>query len=223
MIEVFDTMGALETYEFAGKTDRRIVHDLMMAEGWDSDAIEARLPELDRRMAAAGRTLFTTETIWPCPGVTPLLDALKLRDDVTLGLLTGNIRHTAPLKLRAAGIDPSLFVDGAYGSDSLDRDELFEIALNRVREKTGIEFTGKNVIIIGDTPADIRCARQGGGRAVAVATGPFTADRLRDYQPDHLFADLIDTEAVVNSLLGPTTELAQLGGFADEGTQKNHH
>lgn len=223
LLDVFETMGALETYEFAGKTDRRIVYDLMTTEGWNHEAIEERLPELDKRMAAAGRNLFTTETIWPCPGVPSLLDALKLRDDVTLGLLTGNIRHTAPLKLRAAGIEPALFVDGAYGSDSLNRDELFDIALDRVRQTTGIEFTGKDVIIIGDTPADIRCARQGGGRAVAVATGPFTADLLRDYQPDYLFVDLVDTEEVVSLLLGPTTEPARVGGVTDEGTQENHH
>lgn len=203
LLDVFDTMGALETYEFAGKTDRRIVRDLMTAEGWDNESIEARLSELDRRMVEAGRTLFTNETIRACPGIPSLLDTLHLRDDVVLGLLTGNIRHTVPLKLRAAGIDPSRFVDGAYGSDSLDRNELFGIAVDRVGRTTGIEFSGNDVIIIGDTPADIQCAREGGGRAVAVATGPYTADHLRGHQPDHLFADLADTEEVIRLLLGP--------------------
>lgn len=224
LLDVFNTMGALDTYEFAGKTDRRIVRDLMMAEGWSSEAIESRLPELDERMAEAGRVLFTTETIWACPGIPSLLDTLQLRDGVTLGLLTGNIRHTTPLKLRAAGIDPSLFIDGAYGSDSLDRNDLFEIAVDRVRRTTGLEFTGDDVIIIGDTPADIRCAREGGGKAVAVATGPFTAELLGSYQPDYLFADLANTEEVVKVLLGLANGAGQTRrDFCDAHTQKSRY
>lgn len=204
MRDVFGTAGALETYEFAGKTDRRIVHDLMAAEGWPAQAIAARLPELDERMAAAGRDLFTPETIWACPGVLPLLESLRRNNDVVLALLTGNIRHTVPLKLAAAGIDPSQFAAAACGSDSLERDDLFRIALNRVRQSTGLHFTGDQVIIIGDTPADIRCARAGGGMAIAVATGPYPAELLGRHQPDHLFADLSRTEDVLQAILSAT-------------------
>lgn len=203
MQTVYGTAGALETFEFAGKTDRRIVRELLLAEGWAGPAIEARLPELDEQMGAAGRELFTPGTLWSCSGVPALLDALDRRDDVTLALLTGNIRHTVALKLSAAGIDPARFVAGAYGSDSLDRDDLFAIALDRTATATGQRFAGADVVIVGDTPADVRCARAGGARAVAVATGPYPAERLAQCEPDHLFSDLSQTESVLGALLGP--------------------
>lgn len=202
LVDVFGTAGALESYEFAGKTDRRIVHDLMAAEGFTLDQIMARVSELDERMAMAGRALFTPDAIRPCPGIPALLDALSLCRDVVPALLTGNIRHTAPLKLAAAGIDPGQFRDGAYGSDSLERDELFAIALERVRESTGLRFAEEDIVVVGDTPADIRCARSGGGRAVAVATGPFSTEQLTLHGPDYLFTDLAQTEDVMRALLG---------------------
>lgn len=205
MQAVYGTAGALETYEFAGKTDRRIVRELLLAEGWDGQGIEARLAELDDQMSAAGQELFTPGTIWHCPGVPALLDALDRLDDVTLALLTGNIRHTVALKLSAAGIDPARFVAGAYGSDSLDRDDLFAIALDRTEQATGRRFTGADVVIVGDTPADIRCARAGGARAVAVATGPYPAERLALCEPDYLFPDLSPTGEVLQALMNPAT------------------
>ncbi len=203
MQAVYGTAGALESFEFAGKTDRRIVRELLLAEGWNGPAIEARLAELDEHMNAAGQELFTPRTIWSCPGVPALLDALDGRDDVTLALLTGNIRHTVALKLSAADIDPARFVAGAYGSDSLNRDDLFAIALDRTEKATGRRFAGADVVIVGDTPADVRCARAGGARAVAVATGPYPAERLAGCEPDHLFADLSVTADVLDALLGP--------------------
>lgn len=206
LLDVFGTAGALESYEFAGKTDRRIVYDLMTAEGFTADRIAARMPELDERMAAAGRALFTPQTVWPCPGVLPLLEALGRRGDVVLALLTGNVRHTAPLKLTAAGIDPTQFHDGAYGSDSLERDELFPIALERVRAATARRFVPEDIVVVGDTPADIRCARTGGSRVIAVATGPFSTERLALYGPDYLFTDLANTRDVMQALLDGTEQ-----------------
>ncbi len=204
LLDVYGTTGSLETYPFAGKTDRRIVYDLLTMEGLSIPEIEARLPELDERMAGAGQALFTAETMWACPGVPSLLDALGRREDVVISLLTGNIRQTAPLKLSAAGIDPTQFIDGAYGSDSLNRDDLFAIALDRVAESTGYRFAGENVIIVGDTPADIQCARRGGGRAFAVATGPYSADTLGRHHPDRLFGDLAMTEDILEAMGFPT-------------------
>ncbi len=201
--DVFGTAGALHRYEFAGKTDRRIVRDLMAAEGWADADIAALMPQFDERMAAAGATLFTPERIRPCPGVVPLLTALARREDVVLALLTGNIRHTVPLKLAAAGLDPELFRVGAYGSDSLERNDLFAIALARAEATLGLRLAASDVIIVGDTPADIGCARAGGSRAIAVATGPYPAEVLAGCQPDYLFHDLSATDEVLRAMFDP--------------------
>jgi phosphoglycolate phosphatase-like HAD superfamily hydrolase len=198
--DTFGTVGALETISFNGMTDRGLVRELMQAEGWLEADVEERLPHFYERMAAAGRELFTPEHIRPCPGVVPLLAALAARADVVMALLTGNIRDTAPLKLAAAGIDPAQFRVGAFGSDSAVRDELFAIALARAEAHLGLRFAPRDVMIVGDTPGDISCARAGGSRVIAVATGPYSADALRDCRPDHLFNDLTVTQTVLQAL-----------------------
>ena len=211
LLHVFGTIGALETFEFAGKTDRRIVRDLMAGEGWSDSGIDDRLSDLDDHMAAAGRDLFTSETVWACLGIPALLEELGRREDVVPALLTGNIRHTAVLKLTAAGIDPGQFVGGAFGSDSLERDDLFDIALERVHQTTGRRFDRSQTVIVGDTPDDIRCARNGGGRAIAVATGPYPAELLDRHQPDYLFPNLAQTDDVLRAILEPITTPFALG------------
>lgn len=200
--DVFGHGGAIATVSFGGKTDRGIVRELMLAEGWSEADVEARLPDFYEHMAAAGREMFVSAHIRPCAGVLPLLAALAGRDDVVPALLTGNIHLTAPLKLAAAGIDPGLFRFGAYGNDSVARDDLFGIALERAEAQLGLRVAPRDVMIVGDTPGDVGCARAGGGGVVAVATGPYSAAVLSDSRPDHLFSDLSDTDAVLRALLG---------------------
>ena len=89
----------------------------------------------------------------------------------------------------------------AYGSDAADRNELPAIAWQRAKELTGYDFDGKNTVIIGDTPADILCARAGLATAVAVASGWHSASTLAQYRPDHLFDNLANTEEILAALL----------------------
>jgi phosphoglycolate phosphatase-like HAD superfamily hydrolase len=106
------------------------------------------------------------------------------------------------LKLQEASIDPAQFVVGAYGSDDLDRNQLPLIAMQRAQELTGFQLSGDNTMIIGDTPADILCARAGKATAIAVASGWHSAKTLSRYHPDTLFEDLGDTQNVLQVLLG---------------------
>lgn len=199
--QVFGTAGPVDEYHMSGKLDPRIIMDLMTAAGIATADVEARLPAVYDLMAKNGRAIFAEKGIAPCPGVVPLLAALSQRAELILGLLTGNISLTAPLKLAAAGIDPDLFTVGAYGSDAPDRNQLPAIAMARARQLTNCDFNGNNTIIIGDTPADILCARAGRATAVAVASGWHSAATLAQYQPDHLLDSLSDTEAVLDLLL----------------------
>lgn len=200
LTDVFGHCGAVDTVSFGGKTDWGLVHELMQAEGWSEVEVGARLPDFYARMAAAGQEMFTATNIRPCPGVLPLLAAVAARDDAVPALLTGNIQATAPLKLAAAGIDPALFRVGAYGSDSAVRADLFAIALARAEAELGLQIAPRDVIIVGDTPGDIACARAGGGRVIAVATGPYPIATLQAHRPDYLFGDLTVTDAVLRAL-----------------------
>jgi phosphoglycolate phosphatase-like HAD superfamily hydrolase len=75
------------------------------------------------------------------------------------------------------------------------------IAVNRAKEVLGREFRGKDVVIIGDTPADIDCGRGLGVKSIAVATGPYSCQELCIHQPDFCFPDLTDTEAIISAIL----------------------
>lgn len=206
---VFGSCGPVENYQMAGKTDPLIISDLMSAAGIPGPEIQARLTEVYNHMAQYGPGFYARHVISPTPGASELLAALSQREGILLGLLTGNISQTAPLKLVAAGIDPALFRVGAYGSDAIDRDQLPALAMRRARELTGVAFEGGNTIIIGDTPADILCARAGGATAVAIASGIHSAATLAQYQPDHLLESLIDTKAVLDILLSPNSQPAE--------------
>jgi phosphoglycolate phosphatase len=201
LTSLFGDLGPTDGYHLDGKTDPRIIADLLTAAGVDKQRIQESLPLIYERMEAEAHSRFPQHEIKPCPGVKPLLAALRARTEVVLGLVTGNIAQTAPLKLREAGLDPDQFRLGAYGSDHIDRNQLPQIAMARAAQVTGLTFTGENTVVIGDTPADILCARAGGATAVAVASGWHGASTLAQYHPDHLFDSLTDTAAVVAALL----------------------
>ncbi len=199
--EMFGSSGPLDSYSMGGKTDARIITDLLTAIGIDAKEIARILPEAYALMAEKAGAIYPGRGIMACPGVEVLLDALQDRADVLLGLLTGNSEPTAPMKLQEASIDPAQFIVGAYGSEDLDRNRLPEIAIQRANELTGLTMTGDNTIIIGDTPADILCARAGKAKAVAVASGWHSVKSLARYHPDVLFEDLCGTQTVLQKLL----------------------
>ncbi|HEY9448960.1 MAG TPA: HAD family hydrolase, partial [Gemmatimonadaceae bacterium] len=171
LTQVFGGAGPTD-YRYDGKTDPQIVRDLMRLEGHAEEMIDERMaPLIERYLTGLEEELAAGLHAHLFEGVPELLDALEARDDIVLGLLTGNIRAGAALKLRSAGIDMDRFRIGAFGSDHHHRPELPAIAQRRAREELGLEIPGKAMVVIGDTPADIECGRAIGARAVGVATG----------------------------------------------------
>lgn len=134
------------------------------------------------------------------PGVRELLEHFYQRADVHLSLLTGNYAEGAWIKLRHFQID-HFFLTGGYGDDHPHRDDVARLALNNVGCHLQRDVPGQDACVIGDTPADIRCARAINARAVAVATGVYSRDQLSPHEPDHLFDDLSATEDVAVRLL----------------------
>ncbi|MEI2612153.1 MAG: HAD hydrolase-like protein [Candidatus Promineifilaceae bacterium] len=196
--DVFGTTGPVDSYDMGGKTDTRIITDLMSAAAIPAPEIQSQLLTVFAQMVTYSQMLEGKVTL--CPGVTPLLAALQGRDDVLLGLLTGNTEQMAPLKIAAAGLDPSLFQVGAYGCQHYDRDQLPALAMQRATHLARQPIAGHDTLIIGDTPLDIQCARAGGAKAVAVATGRYSTHTLKQYNPDFLFADLTDTTTILEAL-----------------------
>ena len=116
-------------------------------------------------------------------GVRAVLDELSGRADATLVLLTGNPAAGAAAKMRHFQLD-AYFPFGAYGCDHADRNQLGPIALARAAAHAGRTFTAAETLVIGDTPKDIACAHAIGARCLAVATGHYSAEALKDYGAD---------------------------------------
>ena len=117
-----------------------------------------------------------------------------------LGLLTGNVRRGAAIKLGHHGIFDR-FLDGGFGCDHHDRNQLGPIATQRMQAATGSTYATSEVIIIGDTPKDIRCAAACGARCLAVATGDYTAEQLAELNPWRTIESFADVPATVKLLL----------------------
>lgn len=202
LIEIFGDTGPAD-HRFDGKTDPQIVRELMRFVGHEDAHIDERMEQLFSRYVACLREELKDPNhhAVALPGVVALLDALARRPDVTLGLLTGNLVDGARAKLEAVGIDPEMFVVGAFGTDHELRPELPAIAQQRARALLGIDVPGSHIIIIGDTPADVECGRDIGARAIGVATGRFGADELAAHGAVAVFENLCDTDAVVNAIL----------------------
>lgn len=139
------------------------------------------------------------------PGIVPLLEALQRRENVVLGLLTGNLVRGAEIKLRHFGVW-DFFEFGAFADDHHDRNELGHFARARAMETTGSEFPPERIFVVGDTPRDIECGRAIGARTVAIATGQYTVEELQAFHPDFLFATFLDTPEIVAVLAGAEDE-----------------
>ncbi|HEY9015086.1 MAG TPA: haloacid dehalogenase-like hydrolase [Gemmatimonadales bacterium] len=194
---------ALRRIRFDGKTDPEIVAELLETADQPHQSTPARIESICRRyveLLADELARPSTRTI-VMPGILELLDRLEQQEGVLLGLLTGNVEQGAALKLRAAGIDPNRFRVGAYGSDAARRPELPPIAARRASRFFGRPPSGPEVVIIGDTPADIACGECIEARALAVATGGYSLEALEACRPYAAFKDLGDTERVLRSIL----------------------
>jgi phosphoglycolate phosphatase-like HAD superfamily hydrolase len=202
LVEVFGTTGP-EGHWFDGKTDPQIVRELMGLAGIGSDVIEERIDRLLARYVEELRLELSAPDHVPhvFPGVRELLDALENRNDVTLGLLTGNLAEGAREKLRSVGLDPSRFSVGAFGSDHHDRPELPAVAQRRFEELFGRRLAGRDVVVIGDTPADVTCGRAIGARAIGVATGRYSIEALLEHGAHAVFEDLRDTARILTAIV----------------------
>jgi phosphoglycolate phosphatase-like HAD superfamily hydrolase len=127
------------------------------------------------------------------------LKAAADHGSIAQGLLTGNMRRGAQVKLAHHGLWEH-FAFGAFADDSEVRNDLGPHALRRAREHHGVEFAAANVWIIGDTPHDIACGKVIGAKTLAVATGGYTLEQLRAHTPTVVLEHLEDTAEVMRLL-----------------------
>jgi phosphoglycolate phosphatase-like HAD superfamily hydrolase len=179
--------------KFAGRTDTSLVREF-----FGFHAIAAT-PENFQRFFE--RYIFWLDHILAhsrteaCPGVREWIrDLQALPRPPLVGLLTGNIRLGAEIKLRHFDLWRE-FETGAFADDSEDRNEIAAVARERGARILKTDLRGEETLVIGDTPLDIRCARAIGAKALAVATGGATLAELKRHQPEWAVAELQEVKA----------------------------
>jgi len=186
---------AMDKIDAAGKTDPLIIKELYRNE-LKRVHTQDEAEELYRHYTIYLREEVTSGEITVMPGVRELLNRLSNRDDIALGLATGNIQEGAYIKLTHASLEAH-FCFGGYGSDSEIRERLVRRAIERALSLMNHTGGFVETYVIGDTPFDIIHGRAAGARTVAVATGRYTKMELREHEPDYLYDDLSDIESVM--------------------------
>lgn len=203
LTEVYGGAGDIEGYDLRGQTDQRIVFDLMEGRGLSRERIRARLDDCFEAYARGLQAeIGDGQGVVILPGIADLVRRLDGEARALVGLLTGNIEAGARIKLTPTGLWP-YFQLGAYGSDHDDRRQLPSLAARRAEALVGRGFAPEEILVIGDTPRDIECARHFGAVAIAVATGLFSRAELEAESPDLLFDDFSDVDAAFSKLLAP--------------------
>jgi phosphoglycolate phosphatase len=183
--------------ELHGRTDRGIARNIFRQfaieeteENWNRfrTAYLAALPEC---LAERPGTVL--------PGVFELLEHLAARPGTAIGLLTGNVREGARLKLGHYGVEVPFDI-GGFGDRHHERDDVAREAWAAVRQELGERVRADRVWVIGDTPHDVTCARAINAKVVAVCTGGFSVTELASSQPDFLVDDLTQVEPLLAAL-----------------------
>ena len=184
---------------FAGRSDRAIAEEIMLA-------CNVEPTETNWNHFYSGYTKRLPHSLMTCqgtilPGVSTLLETLEKLDHVQLGILTGNVQQGAREKLRYYGM-ADLFEFGGFGDMRTDRNDIAADAQQAAidfHKNHGGHQNGQGspkIMVIGDTPNDVRCARSINAFAVAVATGGNTFQELAATQPDLLLQDLTEPTAI---------------------------
>lgn len=199
--QTFGVANAFAGTAFGGRTDSFLVTYALTAAGLPDT------PELHARFRDAYVPLLAEEIQHPgtghkglMPGARELVEALDGHHHLHLALLTGNYRAAAEVKLTHFELW-HYFEWGAFSDDAADRNALVPIARQRAETYDVPAEALDRVIVIGDTPYDIECARVAGAMSMAVATGGHTVEELRAAGADVVLADLSDTEEVVALLI----------------------
>src|ERR1043165_8841673 len=201
--EIFGTSGRLAEMRVSGMTDLQIVYEALRDAGISqkqvldqAEVLVSRLTEEARRVTGNGVKFFEV-----LPGVRETLQALADHPRYQSGLVTGNIKPMAQLKMELVGLDQFFTLPGAFGDESHNRRDLPARAAERIREYLQLDLAPEQFIVIGDTPNDIDCARHFGARAVAVGTGRFySREEILNHSPDRFLPDLSDVDLVLNRL-----------------------
>ena len=190
----FGAVDGLERLKFAGRTDPSLVREFFAMHRIPATTENFRR-FFDQYVFWLDHILATSRTE-ACPGICEFIrDLQALPQPPLVGLLTGNIRLGAEIKLRHFDLWKE-FVTGGFADDSEDRNQIAVAAQQRGRRLLGNSLRGDEILVVGDTPHDIRCGRAIGAKVLAVATGGAKLDELKRHQPDWAVETISEFESL---------------------------
>jgi len=195
LLEVFGAAGDIDGHSFSGKIDPQIVIELLTGAGLAASAIEAGIPRVKEAYLSRLEENLRPDDLRLLPHVVELLERLHDRQEVAIGLLTGNWEVGARIKLSCFDLN-RFFPFGAFSDGQRSRGDLPPVALKRAAEATGQRFAAADSLIIGDSILDVQCAQQHGMKCLAVATGYTDLAELEAASPDWALQDLGDIHHV---------------------------
>jgi phosphoglycolate phosphatase-like HAD superfamily hydrolase len=201
MIEVFFSKKiSLDQYRFSGKTDKAIIGEVLKIAGVSEEEHLEKEEAIMEWIADTVAEETTPDSFDLLPNVNELLSTLSSRSDTTLALLTGNLPRCAATKLKHFDL-MRYFEYGVYGIESVNRNDLGPIALERFKEHIiGDHPAELEVIIIGDAIPDVLCAKHIGAKCIITLTGRTSREEVEPLNPEHIFEDLSDTEKVLQAI-----------------------
>jgi len=193
--------------QVAGRTELDIMRETLLINDIEptADAVNKLAAALAQGYEDAREELATIGRA--LPGAEETLDQLAVNPRAIQGVLTGNLRDIARIKLEVFGLAAYLDLTcSAYGNDHTERARLVAIAQDRASKRTGIVFDNAHTVLLGDTPNDVKAAAVAGVRLVAVATGKSTTDDLIAAGASDVVPDLTNPARTAWLILGsPTT------------------
>lgn len=191
-------VGDVGSTDHSGKTDRKIMVELLHKERVTEKEIESKIGEAFKKMETFFKENVSLESIQPLKGVEELLEELQKRGNL-MGLVTGNIEAIAKEKLHRNDL-LKYFKVGGFGSDCENRADLIDIAIRRAEKEFGF-IKSNGVVVFGDTPRDIDAGKKAGVTTVAVCTGKYSAKELEKESPDFIFENLMNKDEIIESIL----------------------
>ncbi|MEM7825229.1 MAG: HAD hydrolase-like protein, partial [Candidatus Aenigmatarchaeota archaeon] len=191
--KIFNIDIEINEIQYSGKTDTRILLELLERKGFRQEDVRPKLKEMFKIMIEYVKKNIKNSDIYINPGVVELLEELKSKGYI-LGLITGNVKEIAKIKLGQLNLW-KYFQVGGFGNLSEFREDVLKEVIAQAEKKSNLKFDKKDIFYFGDAPLDMICGKNVGVTTIGVSTGMFTIDELAKYKPSHLFKDYYNTDS----------------------------
>ena len=175
-------------------TDQQIIIEVLKKKGLDEHTIKAKLEKCMKVMIEIFNKHNHQDEVIVLDGAKELLEELN-KNNILMGLVTGNLEEIAKVKLKKIGLN-KYFKVGGFGSDDINRTNLVKLAIKKAEDNFNFEFND-NVFLFGDAIQDIKSGKEAGIKTIGVATGIYSEEQLKDAGADFVVENLKDKDEIL--------------------------